>query len=664
MARDIARYSLLLNTEVGDENDGELVKHLENIDSEAPFSPTNLRQKIVGLEVKEAELQKRLDALDKMWESRRLPLLGEIHILKKRKEQWVLELETAEEEAKEIPSPPPGPRHLSCVDGTVFGCVCHVVVILNLMLMALEIWHPHRMRKYQIFDHLFLLWYVLELVVKALYFQHELLIGRCTVVWWNWLDVIIVMGGVVDQWMLPVITATMPTTSVHHGGGFRALRFLWLCRVMRCLRVLRVVKVFRQMDLSWTDGPRFESFILSIIALNAVLMGLELDIPWAGWQYVEHGFLVIYTFELVARLKRWGCRFFVAEEVRLWNNIDFLIVSAGITDLWMLPVVRHLSAFLTDAPVPTTGHSLGGALTIMRMMRLLRVLRLVRLLRSVKPLYRLLMGVISALQAMQWVLILTVLVLYGAALVFTSLVGHGYLYGGNPPAAAMVDFGSVPESLFSLFKLMNGDLSVVEPICGTVMGRLLFAVFMILANWAILAILTSVVSDHMISMSQQTDQEDYMKQADEADRECTQQLMNLFMAIDKDCSGGVTEDEWNELMKDPKLCDALCKASKLPKGDLQDLFICLSSKVEHNMKGRLLHSSGRVLDYENFIFNLKDESKAADRRSVLHLMSCVRSLEISMEQRFNEMAARLDELSPGETRKDTRKRTVQLNWKA
>jgi len=310
-------------------------------------------------------------------------------------------------------------------------------------------------------------------------------------------------------------------------------------------------------------------------------------------------------------------------------------------------------------------------MVLMRMMRLLRVLRLVRLLRSVKPLYRLLMGVISALQAMQWVLILTLLVLYGAALVFTSLIGKGFMYGGNPPSAAERDFGSVLESLFSLFKLMNGDLSVVEPICGTVMGRLLFAMFMILANWAILAILTSVVSDHMISESQHTDHEDLQKQADESDRECTRQLMELFKAIDKDCSGGVTEDEWNDLMQDPKLCDSLCQASKLPKGDLQDLFLCLSSRVEQNMKGRLSHASGRVLDYENFILNLKDESKAADRRSVLHLMARLRSMEVSIEERFNEMTDRLDELSPSgqfkkyETQdpsKDRRRRSVQFNW--
>merc|ERR1719353_1262574 len=72
-----------------------------------------------------------------------------------------------------------------------------------------------------------------------------------------------------------------------------------------------------------------------------------------------------------------------------------------------------------------------GILKILRMMRILRVLRLVRLMKVVTPLYRLLVGVIEAFQAMQWVMILTLLVLYACAIVFTNLVGKGFISGGK-----------------------------------------------------------------------------------------------------------------------------------------------------------------------------------------------------------------------------------------
>merc|ERR1711933_453651 len=136
-----------------------------------------------------------------------------------------------------------------------------------------------------------------------------------------------------------------------------------------------------------------------------------------------------------------------------------------------------------------------------------------RLMRSVKPLYRLMIGVMEALQGMQWVMVMTIVLLYAAAIVFTSLIGHGYLYGGDPPEEAVELFGTVPQSMFVLFKLMNDDQSVVDPILSSFAGRILFAVFMVLANWAILAILTSVVSDNMIAASMRSDQEDKESEA-------------------------------------------------------------------------------------------------------------------------------------------------------
>merc|ERR1712176_47831 len=104
---------------------------------------------------------------------------------------------------------------------------------------------------------------------------------------------------------------------------------------------------------------------------------------------------------------------------------------------------------------------------------------------------------------MQWVMILTCFVLYGMSILFTSLVGHGVLYGDDvpEPRAAREAFATVPMSFYSLFKLMNGDTDVIEPLSdesfGTpgCVGKLLFMFFMIISNWAILAILTSVVSD-------------------------------------------------------------------------------------------------------------------------------------------------------------------------
>merc|ERR1712232_728323 len=168
-------------------------------------------------------------------------------------------------------------------------------------------------------------------------------------------------------------------------------------------------------------------------------------------------------------------------------------------------------------------------------MRLLRIMRLVRLVKSVKPLYRLIVGVVASLNAMKWVLVLTVIVLYAAAILFTTLVGKGYLYAGRKaPKLAADTFGTVTQSLFSLFRVMNGDIDIVAPICDSITGRLLFMCFMVLSNWAILAILTSVVSDNMISSSVMHTMEEEALAKEEARAKRQRRLYTLFKEVDHD----------------------------------------------------------------------------------------------------------------------------------
>jgi hypothetical protein len=125
-------------------------------------------------------------------------------------------------------------------------------------------------------------------------------------------------------------------------------------------------------------------------------------------------------------MKSFGCKFFINQD-RFWNNLDFIMVIGGMLNLWIWPLWGAIQTFLNgESSVPDTG--LHKFLKLVRMMKILRVLRLVRLLRMVKPLYALLVGVLEALDAMKWVMVLTMLVLYAGAIVFTSLIGHGYIY--------------------------------------------------------------------------------------------------------------------------------------------------------------------------------------------------------------------------------------------
>merc|ERR1719506_2630079 len=145
----------------------------------------------------------------------------------------------------------------------------------------------------------------------------------------------------------------------------------------------------------------------------------------------------------------------------------------------------------------------GELMTTLRMARLLRILRLVRLVKSIPPLFTLIVGILQAMQGMAWVLVLTAVFLYAFALLAVRLIGHGLLFGGRAPPEVAAIFPNVPQSMFVLFKVMNGDMEPVEPLFQAfALSKLGFVLYMVVSSWAILSILTAVVSKNMIQATE------------------------------------------------------------------------------------------------------------------------------------------------------------------
>ena len=158
--------------------------------------------------------------------------------------------------------------------------------------------------------------------------------------------------------------------------------FLRMLRLAPLARLLKLVRVFLESDLSWTEGPKLQGFIMGLIAANSVIMGFESDLLTSPiWFGVEQTLLIIFTFEVLVRLKRWGCYFFVHPRDVVRNWLDFIIVSGGVVDMWMMPAIGIVRDLMGMGPMPKGG--LGQVVTILRMMRLLRILRLVRLVNAV-----------------------------------------------------------------------------------------------------------------------------------------------------------------------------------------------------------------------------------------------------------------------------------------
>mmetsp|Transcript_111998 Transcript_111998/g.327530 ORF Transcript_111998/g.327530 Transcript_111998/m.327530 type:complete len:663 (+) Transcript_111998:36-2024(+) len=588
--------------------------------SESPDKSKLLRTKLEDIEAKEAQLSQRLEDINSLWKRDVAPIQAELVNLRGQKTELTVELHLAEHDGEG--AKPPGPANFKWVDSSWFFGICTLVIIVNVVVMILET--RSSSPAIGALGHVFLIWYIFEIVAKAIYHQRQLFFGELRSVWSNWLDLFIVLTSIIDQWLLPLLSSG---SAVHFGASY-----LRLLRLLRLSRFMKLVGVFLQSDLSWADGPRFETFIGAVISVNAVVMGLEQDIEWKGWLWVEHMFLLIYFFELSLKLKRWGVGFFTQRDAWVWNNLDFLIVSGGVLDMWAMPAYHYILFFIDGNPHEDRKS---GIIATIRIARILRVFRLVRLVKNIKPLYRLMLGVAEGVGAMFWVLVLASITLYAMAIVFTSLIKDGYLFGDDVPEEAQAMFGTVLHSMYALFKLMNDDQSVVDSITVTPLGMMLFVTSMIISNWALLAVLTSVVSDNMIASSLRQTSEEADLTAAESRRRIHSQLEFIFEMVDKDRIGIIDEAEWTELMNDSEKCRMLEVASLRPAESLRDLFQCLADFDEKKRCGRLKDSPHRMLEYRLLIEEIESECTPADRKSILALMVRMGAMDRRVEQRLD-----------------------------
>lgn len=194
---------------------------------------------------------------------------------------------------------------------------------------------------------------------------------------------------------------------------------------------------------------------------------------------------------------------------------------------------------------------------------------------------------------------------------------------------------------------MNDDQSVVDSIIGSVWGKVLFAVFMVASNWMILAVLTSVVSDHMISASVRELEADNRREHEAAFGAKTRRIQACFKERDSG-KGVVSKQDFASMLSDPGIAEELCHASELQDSDLKDLFYCLCDESEE-------------IRYDDFINLLHLQSDTADKRDTYKVMAYVRDMEHRMDKKISKVLELLgEEELPMSKRQSATKRQGEL----
>mmetsp|Transcript_123282 Transcript_123282/g.237693 ORF Transcript_123282/g.237693 Transcript_123282/m.237693 type:complete len:1132 (-) Transcript_123282:117-3512(-) len=511
-----------------------------------------------------------------------------------------------------------------------FQAISAVVIISNVITTIVELDKPRTYRMFFFSDQMMLGFYVLELCSRANYFGYIFLFGPPTLVCWNVLDIIVVVAGVLDQWLMPLLP--VGKHSVYVSNALKCLRLL------RLLRVFKIVRIFLDIDLSWTEAPAFQSFIGVVIVINAMLMGMEIDIPWHGWFYFESFLLCIYVFELGVRLKNFGKHFFSCDNPDIvWNVLDFVIVTSSVLDSWVTPLCRLImkSIAMSDKQVGTQKPmSFGKVMLLMRMLRLMRILRLAKLVKAVRPLFILVTGVLAALQGVVWVLVLTMITLYAMGILATSLIGHRLAFppDSEVPEEVLRPFNTVPNSMFTLFRVMSGAASdheqvAIDDLMDNVPSiKLGFVFFMITSSWTLLSILTAVVSDNMISTTSQQEEEHKIQTAEEDRFDHVRRLKALFHVIDHTGDGQVEQCDLEAFLSDRKNALLTAKQCRVPVRDVREVLQTVAEACD-----------GTTVSLTTFVEYLADVSNHVSEKSVMKLEAKLSNLSKLQAEAFVEL---------------------------
>ncbi len=212
------------------------------------------------------------------------------------------------------------------------------------------------------------------------------------------------------------------------------------------------------------EDPRTERVIMSLIIINAVILGLETSkSAMASFgpllEILDHVILAVFVIEIAARMAVHRLDFFRDP----WSVFDFLVVGIAL--------------------VPAT-----ETFSVLRALRILRVLRLVT---AIPTLRRVVAGLLASLPGMGSIVFLIALLYYVFAVMGTKLFGET-----NPEL-----FGSLGSSLFTLFTVMTLE-GWVDGVTKPIMEHhpfawIFFFVFIVVTTFMVLNLFIGVVVNAM-----------------------------------------------------------------------------------------------------------------------------------------------------------------------
>merc|ERR550534_3056555 len=304
-----------------------------------------------------------------------------------------------------------------------------------------------------------------------------------------------------------------------------------------------------EVGLRFVEGDQVRKGVGACLLSVFVLWG-QTDAPALQvWAWADHVLLAVFVLEVVLRFA--GQHASGGAVWKQWNRntFDASVVGLGVIDLWLLPLCTFLGALRDASELGFFGFGL----------RLARLLRLVRVVGTFPELLTFVQALQALAKSFLWLFVVYAMIVLSTAIALTHLLGHGEAFGLDVmsdealrPAvdATRAHFLNVPTAAYSLFQLMTIDnwREIADPLIEiNTLWRPFFVVFIALASWTMIAVLTAISSNTIIAAT-----------ADRKDNEAKEQekmyqsfiefLRQCFMDADTDGNGVLDREEFSTLI--------------------------------------------------------------------------------------------------------------------
>lgn len=335
----------------------------------------------------------------------------------------------------------------------------------------------------------------------------------------------------------------------------------------------------------------FEASVAGVIVLNAIGIGLQASVSDASTasaivSVVEHFFTTFFLVEWVLRIKAFGW-IWVFEWTNFFDTV--LVFVMGVMVKWFLEPAGMNTRFLR-------------MFTVVRVLRLMRFARALRLYPQFKELWIIINGMVTCARPLLWTLVISVTIMYIFAVAGTELIGHHSDFADDVYVQAR--FGDPVRTLFTMFQVMTMDAwaeSVARPVMRKQFGMALFFVgYILVAVCVFWNLVTAIIVENAFATATE-DSERVAKEAELQKKRELQSLAEVFLEIDQDGSGELSQEEFLGALGNARVKQVLDLLELKPQ-DLEELWNLLDDG----------DGSLTIKEFSNGIRRMKGEAKAKD----------------------------------------------------